>query len=805
MLLGLLLGVPLSVQGQSRYAPQGPGARYFQRGEAALTQAAIRVERGDEDAARAKYKEAIRAFEGAIEAEPKYVDAYVKLGWVYYTLGEFGPAIPWLERGLEPIPNHPDLRYWLGTHLLRAGRTAEALPHLEHVATATDDHPEVHVVLGTYYYKARDYENARLAFERHLRVEPDDVAVRGMLGNAYFKLKQYAPALTAFQAVKRRDPDNLAVDVNMGNAHFKLGQYEQAVTLLARVLQQDPTRQSVRFNLAQSYFQLERYPQALAYYDRFLEHEPRSFKGRYFRGRTLIKLGHDDEALVELAKATELNPKQAPPLYQAGLIHLRAKRSPEAGDFLERARALDADDPWILTALGSVARQSGQLGRAEQLQRAAIEQAPNQPRLHGNLALTQHQAGHTLAAKIALEQALELDHQDPWLQQLAATVLAALAKKTLRQGDLAGAETHLRRALSLWPDDPQLQTDLALIEVAKDKRQAALIAARRSVRARPHAFGAQYALARALLLAEQPQEAASMLARASAQRPSAEIAIARGAALISAGETEAAVKVLDATIAAHALTPALRVNHALAHLDRALIAVQQPGAHDPQLRQDLAIALQATPLLSAADAARAHYAAWIVALRRRDSRAAQSHQAKLEAHQIHARNEPVIADAAGPNHLDYLRALTESIQSRHDRVITNLEGRSARRRAGTPSAHLLGRTHILLARQAFTQNDLDVAARHFRAAGKINRHPAIDHNLAVIALLEGNIRNAERGLKAVSKQVPEATFNLGLVAEARGQHRRAADLFERVATQGGALAEPAREIAQRKQRIFRFR
>lgn len=66
----------------------------------------------------------------AIENDPGFVEAYLLLGEVYFSLEYYQESIPNYQRALEINPDfYPQLRYYLGVSLLKTGQYAEARTH----------------------------------------------------------------------------------------------------------------------------------------------------------------------------------------------------------------------------------------------------------------------------------------------------------------------------------------------------------------------------------------------------------------------------------------------------------------------------------------------------------------------------------------------------------------------------------------------------------------------------------------------------------------------------------------------------
>lgn len=809
-LLLALTVAPTASHAQGRYQSQGVANRHFQSGETDLARGEEARAEGDTDDANDAFRDALDDYKKAIDADPDFIDAYARLGRLYYDLDRPDDAIPVLEAGLQRSPQSDDIRFWLGQHLLRAAggdadRERRAIELLDAVATGTDRFPEVHLVLANHAYDRAEYTRAAEQYTRYLAQRPDAIVARARLGNAYIKQERFADALTAFEAVRAAEPDNVAVLVNIGNAHLRLGQYDPAVEALQAALRRDPKRLSARFGLAQSHFESGRYDEAIPHYQQFATAAPKSFNGQYFGGSALMAAGRDDDALPRLTRAHELRPDVAQPLYKIGIIHLRNNRAAEAIPPLRDALDLRPKNPWILSALGTAARQQGRLDDALALHRKAAAEAARadgdrHAKVPANLALTALAADKIPDAEANIALALARDADDPWVLDAALSVLTAAARAQARNGDLRGARARLGRAIELRPDHPVVQADLALLEAALGDAEPALARARAAADAAPDQTTARVALARALLTTGAHQQAAQTYAALADARPGL-AAAGEGAALLAAGRTDEAITRLDAAAEARPADTAIKRNRALAHLRRAA------GTLDRRLEAaaDVQIAVEADDLLEPIDVARAHYAALVLALRRARDREAEGHLARLDRARREAPDDArLLAPGAPARHLELLTAYVNVLRGQDERALQLLTTRRDARRGDTEAGRLLHIVHHRLGRAAATKGDLREARAHFESARKLAQSPALTHDIAVLDHLAGRRGRHADTWAALVNQVPEARFNTGVALEAQGKHREAWQAFSAAARAGGPHAKRAAEIADAKRRVFGF-
>jgi tetratricopeptide (TPR) repeat protein len=796
----LVCGVCTTGWAQGRYTPQGAAQRAYLNGES-LREAgdALRARKDDKGAQR-KYADAIEAFLDAKKADPAYIDVYVKLGLLYFTVGRSKDAIQVLEAGLQRDTDNLDLQFWYGQNLLAAGQAKKGVGVLDALAARTKRFPEVHLVLGEHHYKTKNYSAAAPALERYLKVKPDATAARARLGNTYFKLKLFEKALAAFTTVRAAWPDNVSVQVNIGNSHFGMRQYAKAIAELKAALAKEPNRPSALFNLAQSEFSLKNYAAAKGHYAAFVKQQPKNFNGRYFLGSTLMELGEDGPAIEQLSKAHQLRPDIVHPFYKIGLIHLRKQRGEAAEGAFQKARQIKPKDAWVLSGLGTVARQRGDLRKALALHSEAASLRPDEAKLQANLALTAAMQGALPTADKAITKALAGDTRDPWIRAAAARVLAQLAQPEL-DADPAKALGRLQQALTLKPDDPDLLAARALARLATGAKAEGLSDAQTAAQARPDDARLQGILGRALLANGKGADAVSKVRPLHEKAPSARTAGLLGAALIAAGQADAAIAVLDQDRAWRS-APAVSANRALARFARVLRDLPGGGAQR-RVAKDLRVVLKVEKQLPPLLVARARYAAAINALRRGEGKEGRNHLGAATSWARKARTQNPEArhlrKGVPGGHFDYLIAYADVLQKRFDAVRTRLE-----RKKGGLEKRLLRYVVGRIGASHFRQGNLNKARAAFDAAAKLGKDPIIEHNQQVVAWQQKRRKSALSVWRALQGKVPEALFNLGVAHEANGDQKAAWTAFRRYAETNRAQAAKAREIADVKQRIYRF-
>jgi len=339
--------------------------------------------------------ESIPNFEAVLKVQPGAVPALFSLGAARLALGQPQQAIAPLEKAVAADPANGDARGMLAAACLDSGRFEQAAEHYRKLTAATPDDPRAWYGLGMSYQSI-----AASALERLQQADPDPKS-------------PYLAALIAGTRVQRR-------------------QYRSAFFFYREALQQLPDLHGVHAALAEVY----------------------------------RKTGHADWAAGEEAKESALAPpdcKQHPAACQflagkdldAIRLSRLAKPTPEA--LFWQAKAANELSFQAFFRLGQlpasaelhrlraqIARDQGQPLEAVKEWRAALEIAPNEPRLEQELAASLFMAGDYRAA----------------LDQAAATLRAAGATaelnfvagdSLLRLEDPEKAVPYLRAALARDP------------------------------------------------------------------------------------------------------------------------------------------------------------------------------------------------------------------------------------------------------------------------------------------------------------------------------------------------------------------
>ena len=228
-------------------------------------------QRGDELTNLGQHKEAIAAYEKALEIDPKFHLAWNNLGNALNDLGRNSEAIAAYETALEIDPKYDDAWYGLGASLNDLGRNSEAIAAFE---TALEIDPKFHFAwygLGNALNDLGRNSEAIAAFEKALEIDPKYVKAWNGLGATLKDLGRYSEAIAAFEKALEINPKSHYSWNGLGNALKGLDCNSEAIAAFEKALEIDPQFHFAWNGLGNALYDLGRYSEAIAACETALE------------------------------------------------------------------------------------------------------------------------------------------------------------------------------------------------------------------------------------------------------------------------------------------------------------------------------------------------------------------------------------------------------------------------------------------------------------------------------------------------------------------------------------------------------
>ena len=452
------------------------------------------VANGDKYFAQGKYKEASLMYRSALRKDPKYGDAYAKLGETELRRGEIREAIGALRRAVDLLPNdeNPAGRLadvYLAIYATPGNRTPAVLNEVQQLADLLlKRNPNSYHgqrLSGFLAVAKQDYPKALAAFEKADQARPNQPDLLFAMAQTLAQNKEPGKA----EAVTRR-----IIEKNQHFApayDFLLVQFMRnnkradADQIIALKLKNNPNVAEYFIQEASYYVATQRRDQAESVLQYVLGHEKEMPDGRMKVGDLYARMRDFDKALAVFNDGFKRGGPQANDYrVRMALIQIASGHRQDAMKTVEAVLSSDSKNNSALSLRATLELEAGDPNKTQaavtDLQ-ALLSRQPNNPVIHYNLARAYQAKGELGAAKLQFQEAVKRP------RFLAAQI--GLAQVNLAQGELAHAIESADAALKTDPSSllamsikanaqinsgnllqaPDLQFQLALVNYSERK------------------------------------------------------------------------------------------------------------------------------------------------------------------------------------------------------------------------------------------------------------------------------------------------------------------------------------------------
>lgn len=482
---------------------------------AVLRLAQTRFELGELEAAEA-------LFERALELEPGAAAAHEGLGRVAAARGDDRAAVERFERALELEPQASGIRYALGQAYRNLGDLDEAQENLAASGDVTARIPDplisplAALAAGAQFYLVQgaealddgEFERAAGSYRAAVERDPESFDAYRGLAHALERMGDAAGAIEALEhGIADGADDDPAQDARqranllarLGGFHAAEGRDEPAITAWQRSLELAPDDPGVHLRLANALARGRRFAGAVEHYDRVIELAP-DYAAAVLdkRAMALVNLGRGDEARADFRRAIEAAPDEPRlRLRFAEALEFLGDRSGAAEQRRAAQRMGSAGGGTaaarLALAQAQAALAANDLKAAEAGFRRALEAVPGSPEARFGLASILGHTGRYDQAVAEFTQVIEAVPRHGPAHR--GRIIALILDR--RWGE---ARVALQAALAAFPRDAELAlTQVRLLATAPDPSvrdgDLALEIARRVAAGRPDDRSVREALA----------------------------------------------------------------------------------------------------------------------------------------------------------------------------------------------------------------------------------------------------------------------------------------------------------------------
>ncbi len=277
------------------------------------------VERGDYLLQRQHFREAIAAYDRALQRQPEDATLWMKQGMAYDGIQQFENAIAAYQKATQHAPNDASVWLKLGVLLENLNRPEEALGVYVKVVELQPDNVWAWHDRGKVLETLGHPNKALLAYSRAVEIKPKfQLAVESRKrilidrADAYALLQfgHYSEALVLAKSAYQSDPSNPRTLLTYGTTLAKLQRYDEAIVILDVLLGSESDHAKAWLVRSDIRCQRRDWDGALQDVDQALMSDPDHLKTLQAKAKILESMNRLEEAITVYAQILTLHPNE---------------------------------------------------------------------------------------------------------------------------------------------------------------------------------------------------------------------------------------------------------------------------------------------------------------------------------------------------------------------------------------------------------------------------------------------------------------------------------------------------------------
>ncbi|MBI5725060.1 MAG: tetratricopeptide repeat protein [Planctomycetes bacterium] len=368
------------------------------------------------------------------------------------------------------------------------GRWVEAAAELRAAIEVNPDNASWYFNLGMTLEAMEEYAPAVRAFKASLRLEPDDLETLNCLAVNLTRLGRFAESLKCYARIDRLDPSFEPSYCSRIITFTEMGRHEDAELMFYLARQITAECPACNFNIGDSFYLRGQYDRAIGCWKETLRLEPGRLQVNARIADAYWAKGMLDEALERYRAEMEFDGGDIETVLDAVELLMEMGRMEQAQGMLQKALAGHPDHAPANFYLGQIALMRNDLDLAEAQFAAVARLEPAFPGVRMNMARVMIGRSNMRQAVRLLRAEIRRHCDDPHILHQAGQLL-------LQAGRLKLANEALSRLVTLMPQDPQAQHDLAVSYFRLRKVDHGIRHCRKAIKLKPDYALALYNLA----------------------------------------------------------------------------------------------------------------------------------------------------------------------------------------------------------------------------------------------------------------------------------------------------------------------
>lgn len=432
----------------------------------------------------------------ALALTPEYKNdptVYNLIGYLYLTQNNPAAAIPELQTTIRLNPNNLDARNNLGNAYRQTQRYDDAAAQYQYIVdhspvSATGPSPaRVKFNLATSLGQAGRTDEALALFSQLVAASPDAAIYKNY---AFFlqKAGHKAEAADAMHQAAVLNPKDATAWLAAGELYASNQRYDEAIANLTKAVGSDVSpalsengQYDAQFALGESFAAKSDFNQAIADFGKAAALQPANAVPLYNKGVVQEQAGLRADAEASYRAALQKDPENTQIQIALGLLLANEGNSSESATYLSGAVSRlpqNAQAAPIYARLGDQYAKQGDYTRAEQSRRQALTLNPADADTRLAIAADDMDRRQYVSALVQYDAAARLRPTDPAIQNGRGA-----AYKNLKQ--YAKALAAFKQAQALDPSSAQVQNNIGVLYELLGKKASAIIAYKKALALNP--------------------------------------------------------------------------------------------------------------------------------------------------------------------------------------------------------------------------------------------------------------------------------------------------------------------------------
>lgn len=459
------------------------------------------LEKGNRFLAQGKSQEAIVEYRNALQQDPRYAEARIKLSQAYEQAGNQQEAFREAVRAADLLPDDVAAQVRAGQFLLLFGQFEDAKTRSEKALFKDPKSTDALIVRANAMAGLKDLGGALKEMESAIALDPKQAASYANLGALQMKRGNPIEAENAFRRAVAADPKSLAAQLALGNYLWTSGRQAEAESVMKQALTLAPDDPLANQALAVFYLSSSRAADAEPHLKRLAD-KATTPAARLALADFYIQTGRGPDAEKALAEAAGQPGGFAPARARVAAMRYAAGKSAEAHQAIDEVLKAEPNNVEALLVKARFLAGDGRLPDAVSTARAATTADPSSVEAQFLVGKLLVQRNEVDAAITAFREVLRLNPS-----ALAAQVEVARLELSRGQRDASLAAAQDARAAGAG--DPMVRLVAARALLANGKFDEADAEMKMLVAAAPNAavvhaqYGTLYLLKRDLTAARR--------------------------------------------------------------------------------------------------------------------------------------------------------------------------------------------------------------------------------------------------------------------------------------------------------------